>query len=1106
MAGIHFNLTAEDARAVSAMTKVIDKMREAEGAAKRTGNSGEMSFSGIVAKAGSVVSAYVSIQAAIDAYTAGIRLANQMEDEGIASLEASIEARQRLAQVAKSPEQVADLQKFTEQVRVQYGLAADQATRMVADLTSAGAKVEEIGTFALLPQGPELLRSTALASKAFGGDQVGSLRQLVNESLAIASDSMPFSEELLANVAKAAPFARMAGATDEQTMALMGVIGSARKDSRVASTEVAAIFKEMEDEHVSMDKGLPAALAKMQKLVKSGKIKESRAIAGIDTAMANLPMLQSLIGAAEAASAGTGEGDLASQYAQKFLQGADLQLLKKRSAEQRVELLKEKEAMEGGIEEETVKKQIVSASREFDEPWRTTAWRETAAGWAEQWGGGKEEMLQAADVAGVVANLVNNLPAVRLFSGKESQRKASEEGETGWFASLMDKFGEKPKTMSGEDLKKSVDAFDAAASRFIDGIAGKGQQQPTAVSPAEDIGPLALLPQGKELLRATELASKGFGADQVGSLRQMVNEAIAVASESMPFSEELLANVATAAPFARKAGATDEQTMALMGVIGSARNDATAASTEVASIFKEMRQQGISMKGGLPAALTEMQGLIATGTITEPRATAGVDTALANLSTLQSLIGAAEASSAGTGEGDLASQYVQKIMQGADLQLLQKRSAEQRADEGPNAAIGKTAAGRPEEWGGGKEEIASADNVSGWVATLQNIVGASGEERKKLEVDELKKSVDALDESVRRFAQGVSGAKLQAPSEDIGTVALSSKGVGADKVGSLRQTGDESRAVASESMPFSEELLSKAAPFARMAGANDEQTMALMGVIGSARKDSKIASTEVAAIFKEMDAEGVSMAGGLPAALTKMQDLVKSGKITDARAVAGIDTAIANLPMLQSLIEAASAGAGEGDIAGQFTQKFAQGSELQRLKNQSAEQRKALEAERAAEAVSAGTGEGDLSGQYAKQFMQGADLRRLKKQSAEQQRMSEADRAAMVEGIDEDIAKHLIPVSSIQGIDPSRTKKRRQPASDWSERFGGGKEDMIAASGITAERAAALQNRVRPLGDGQGKGTDLETMRKAIETFDASVTKFVQGVSGSKTPARAGIE
>lgn len=425
---INFSLQGEDAGLLTMLDQVNQRVGNLESRARgASGAMGEQASMGsqLMSTLGGIAAGYLSLETAIRAYAVGVDFANQKETEGLASLEKAFDARARIAQVAQSPEQKQQLVEDANHLRLKFGLDSEVAGRMVANLASAGLQSSEADAFALLPQGDELMRAAALAKNAFGADRVGSLREIANEAQAISSQAMPFSEELLANIAKAAPMARMAGATDEQALAVMGAIGSARKDSRQASTETSAVFSELQK--AGIDVGKVGLLPALQQLRAGGTVKETRALAGLETALTSADQVSALERSALAASRATGLGDLTDVYTQKLLSGDDKLIVAKRIEEQRNLIAAEDRARTGGIQEDLAIKRIESASMALGESDFTTGLRVKAAEFAEgKLGLGEEGIRGASNIAAVLAEILTLTPAA---SNEEFNRTVDRFGQ-----------------------------------------------------------------------------------------------------------------------------------------------------------------------------------------------------------------------------------------------------------------------------------------------------------------------------------------------------------------------------------------------------------------------------------------------------------------------------------------------------------------------------------------------------------------------------------------------------------------------------------------------------------------------------------------------------
>ena len=263
---VRFTLEGDEAKAVQAMLKVIDKQRIAErkfkdmgraarGARDQTervgesaGRMGQRSDSAIGGmKRGfmTLIAPIASVGAGVALVTKALRDMNAERERGATALKGMGEGFKRLVQISGGrPEELQALTSLTTSIARGEGIAPAEAAQLVFTGRSLGFSVGELRKMAPIQRIANLqsmVRGVGKFQQAFGAD-AGTPMAIFNKALVAAERSDIDVDALLtAAIQPAAAFARI-GESDEQLLAAMSVLsGPGGKEPEIVATQIRSL-------------------------------------------------------------------------------------------------------------------------------------------------------------------------------------------------------------------------------------------------------------------------------------------------------------------------------------------------------------------------------------------------------------------------------------------------------------------------------------------------------------------------------------------------------------------------------------------------------------------------------------------------------------------------------------------------------------------------------------------------------------------------------------------------------------------------------------------------------------------------------------------------
>jgi len=266
---IHFVMDADDAKVVQSLDKMRAKLQKVEAKladVERKGKAAGRGVKGVgdkgTAAAGRLKSAFGALggptgplaMVATSAALATKALAemNAEANRGAQVLKGASDPMGALAQISKTPEQFQQRLALSRDLALGSGIEFNAAAQAVFDAQSLGISEKEIRELA--PAGvlgsefvPAMLRGGGKLREAFGAEETGPLRGIVNKAGAAALRSDTTAPDILLNALTFAPGLSKIGGSDEEGLAALGIMsGPGGKETGEAATLLRAYAKALD--------------------------------------------------------------------------------------------------------------------------------------------------------------------------------------------------------------------------------------------------------------------------------------------------------------------------------------------------------------------------------------------------------------------------------------------------------------------------------------------------------------------------------------------------------------------------------------------------------------------------------------------------------------------------------------------------------------------------------------------------------------------------------------------------------------------------------------------------------------------------------------------
>lgn len=268
MASVVVTMSGDEAKLWKSFQKIVDQQRKAEEGYKNISTksrqaAGEMESGqrraqagfdktgksireqgGLIGEATKGIKAYATAAGAVGAAVAAIRAAWKQvieeQQKGLDALKKNEDTGRALLQISDSPEQFQQMRQQSQQLSSQFGVDITTVERVMFSAVSEGfrdAVPEIIAANQVIA--PEAAAGVAGQVPALFKNQIGAL-EAVNLTLKAARDSRLNFEDIARSLPGAAEGGAVAGASPEETLAVLSVLASRFKSGDTAADRIKA--------------------------------------------------------------------------------------------------------------------------------------------------------------------------------------------------------------------------------------------------------------------------------------------------------------------------------------------------------------------------------------------------------------------------------------------------------------------------------------------------------------------------------------------------------------------------------------------------------------------------------------------------------------------------------------------------------------------------------------------------------------------------------------------------------------------------------------------------------------------------------------------------
>jgi len=236
-------ILAEYDKVLKKQDQVIGRLKQTVAESRKAGRQNTRSFgAGALRQVAGLAAGYLSVSAAINVITKSLRAMAAERKKGAAGIAAAERPFSKLRQLAQTPEELRSLLKDVKLTRRGQGLGVEQAVDLVFQLESQGLR-DKRGLFAKssrFTSAGDLVESVGTAQAAFGREQTGGARAVINQLLAGSAGSKTTLGQLAPALTVAGGQATLVGGKFDETIALVSVLAKAAKSADVGGTRVGA--------------------------------------------------------------------------------------------------------------------------------------------------------------------------------------------------------------------------------------------------------------------------------------------------------------------------------------------------------------------------------------------------------------------------------------------------------------------------------------------------------------------------------------------------------------------------------------------------------------------------------------------------------------------------------------------------------------------------------------------------------------------------------------------------------------------------------------------------------------------------------------------------
>jgi hypothetical protein len=310
MAKVKFTLEADNAKAVQQFLQLTDAQRKAELGFKKAALSGKKQNKGLTVMAGSLKTlgaSLLSVTAIVGGLTKAFSAMAEERKRAAEGAKSTAFSLGELAQLAGGDRKV--FKELLSRART-FGVAAGIKDKTLAGqiqfaTTSQGLEGIRDEMIALIRGGvikpedaPELIKSVGVFRTAFGAEETGTGSQILAKLLKGSARSQTSITGFGPSATIFAQEAKKIGASDEESLAILSVIGNALKSVDIASTTLASLSASMRKMGISGEGylgALPALKERLSGMTEAEVIKEfgrKEAERAYSAIVDNLPAIQ----------------------------------------------------------------------------------------------------------------------------------------------------------------------------------------------------------------------------------------------------------------------------------------------------------------------------------------------------------------------------------------------------------------------------------------------------------------------------------------------------------------------------------------------------------------------------------------------------------------------------------------------------------------------------------------------------------------------------------------------------------------------------------------------------------------------------------------------
>lgn len=372
----------------------------------------------------SMVAGYVSLQGAIQLIGDAMRYVQDETRKAVDSMKGLQPAEGQMAQIAKNTDDLAAMSMEADRLAATYGVKRDDTRMAIVEGRNLGIDNTAIEAMTKYSDIASLTAQTTLGGKMsmiFGQEKVKP-QEAVSMGLLASGGSAAQFEELAKGIPSAAEGGRLAGASDEETLALYSVFAGQFPTATTGAERVKALGGKISKSSRLKGKGFAGAMTEMAGMKEDELFGGDGTVFGADlesksayeALKANMPAFQAMtqqVGAEKATMRAGGESFIERQFRQKFdpsmaqtgagkqYVGTQLALEEQRKAEIAREIANEAQLARTGIGTQTAIDVQMAGMKQRGAAGPSQFWAEKAGKAAQVAGGG--EFVAGAVTAGV---------------------------------------------------------------------------------------------------------------------------------------------------------------------------------------------------------------------------------------------------------------------------------------------------------------------------------------------------------------------------------------------------------------------------------------------------------------------------------------------------------------------------------------------------------------------------------------------------------------------------------------------------------------------------------------------------------------------------------